>query len=169
MVRKSSSVSTAPDSLCLVTRSCLVLDSLQSHGLQPASLPCPPGFSRPEYWSGLPCPSPGDFPNPGIEPRAPALQVDSLPSEPPEKPKNTGVGSFFVLQGIFPSQGLNPGLPHCRQILHQLSHKGSPWILEWIAYPFSRESSKPRNRTKVSCMAGGFFASWATREDTHFG
>ena len=90
MVRKSSSVSTAPDSLCLVTRSCLVLDSLQSHGLQPASLPCPPGFSRPEYWSGLPCPSPGDFPNPGIEPRAPALQVDSLPSEPPGKPRSSG-------------------------------------------------------------------------------
>ena len=41
------------------------------------------GFSRQEYWSGLPFPSPGDLPNPGIEPRPPALQADSLPSEPP--------------------------------------------------------------------------------------
>ena len=44
------------------------------------------GFSRQEYWSGLPFPSPGDLPNPGIEPQSPALQADSLPSEPPEKP-----------------------------------------------------------------------------------
>ena len=44
------------------------------------------GFSRQEYWSGLPCPSPGDLPNPGIEPESPTLQVDSLPSEPPGKP-----------------------------------------------------------------------------------
>ena len=47
------------------------------------------GFSRPEYWSGLPLPSPGDLPDPGIEPRSPALQADSLPSEPPGKPKGT--------------------------------------------------------------------------------
>ena len=44
------------------------------------------GFSRQEYWSGLPFPSPGDLPNPGIEPRSPTLQADSLPSEPPGKP-----------------------------------------------------------------------------------
>ena len=44
------------------------------------------GFSRQEYWSGLPCHSPGDLPNPGIEPESPTLQVDSLPSEPPGKP-----------------------------------------------------------------------------------
>ena len=45
------------------------------------------GFSRQEYWSGLPSPSPGDLPDPGIEPRSPALQVDALTSEPPGKPK----------------------------------------------------------------------------------
>ena len=45
------------------------------------------GFSRKEYWSGLPCPPPGNLPNPGIEPRSPGLQVDSLPAEPPAKPK----------------------------------------------------------------------------------
>ena len=46
------------------------------------------GFSRQEYWSGLPFPSPGDPPNPGIKPGSPALQTDTLPSEPPEKPLN---------------------------------------------------------------------------------
>ena len=53
------------------------------------------------------------------------------------------------------SQGSNPGLPHHRQILYQLSHKGSPRILEWVAYPFCSGSSWPRNRTRVSCIAGG--------------
>ena len=81
--------------LCLV-----VYDSLQPHGLQPARL-YPWGFSRQEYWSELPCPPPGDLPNPGIEPRSPVYQVDSLPSEPPGKSKNTGVGSLSLLQGIF--------------------------------------------------------------------
>ena len=46
---------------------------------------------------------------------------------------NTGVGSLSLLQGIFPTQGLYPGLPHCRHILYQLSHKGSQTILEWVA------------------------------------
>ena len=68
------------------------------------------GFSRPEDWSGLPFPSPGDLPNPAIEPRSPALQADSLPAEPPGKPKNTGVGSWSLLQGIFLTWELNQGL-----------------------------------------------------------
>ena len=79
--------------------------------------------------------------------------------------QNTGVGSLSLLQGIFPTQGLNPGLLHCRWILYQLSHKGSPRILEWVAYPFSRGSSRPRNRTGVSCIAGSFFTNWVTREE----
>ena len=78
--------------------------------------------------------------------------------------QNTGVGSLFLLQGIFPSQGSKPGLPHCRRILYHLSHQGSPRILEWVACPFSRGSSQPRNRTRVSCIAGRFFTSWATKE-----
>ena len=78
--------------------------------------------------------------------------------------QNTGVGSFSLLQGIFPTQGLNPGLPHCRQILYQLSHQGSPRILGWAAYPFSSGSSWHRNRTGVSCIAGGFFTNWAMRK-----
>ena len=78
--------------------------------------------------------------------------------------QNTGVGNLSLLQGIFPTQGSNPGLPHCRQILYQLSHKGSPRILEWVAYPFSRGSPQQRNCTGVSCIAGGFFTNWAIRE-----
>ena len=78
--------------------------------------------------------------------------------------QNIGVGSLSVLQGIFPTQGSNPDLPHCRQILYQLSHKGSPRILEWVAYPFSSGSSRPRNWIGVSWIAGGFFTNWAIRE-----
>ena len=77
--------------------------------------------------------------------------------------QNTGVGSLSLLQRIFPTQGSNPGLPHCRQILYQLGHKGSPRILEGVAYPFSSRSSWPRNRTRVSCIAGGFFTNWVLR------
>ena len=176
---------------------------------------------------------------PGIEPRSPTLQADSLAAEPPGKPKNTGVGSLLLLQlifptqvsnqgllhcrwilnqlscqgsswsseneghsvvsdslpphglhspwnssgqntgvgslsllqGIFPTQGSNPGLPHCRWILYYLSHKGSPRILQWVAYSFSSSSSSeysglisftidwfdPRDPTQVSRIAGRFF------------
>ena len=61
--------------------------------------------------------------------------------------KNTGVGCHVLLQGIFPTQGSNPDLPHCRWILYYLSHQGSPRILEWVAYPFCRVSSPSRNWT----------------------
>ena len=70
-------------------------------------------FSRPEYCTGYPFPSPGDLPNPRLK-------------------------------------------PHCRWILYQLSHKGSPRILEWVAVSFSSGSSRPRNRTRVSCIAVDF-------------
>ena len=57
-----------------------------------AAYQAPPsmGFSRQEYWSGVPLPSPGDLPDPGIEPRSPVLQMDSLLFEPPEKPHISG-------------------------------------------------------------------------------
>ena len=74
--------------LCLVTQSCL---SLQPHGQRSLVDYSPLGFSRQEYWSGLPCPPPGDLPNPGIEPRSPTLQADSSPSEPPGKPSNKSI------------------------------------------------------------------------------
>ena len=78
--------------------------------------------------------------------------------------QNTGVGSLPLFQGIFPTQGSNPGLPHCGQILYQLSHRGSPRILEWVAYLFSRGSSWPRIHTRVSCTADRFFSNWAISE-----
>ena len=83
----------------------------------------PPGSSvqgilQARNWSGLPRPPPGDSPNPGIEPRSPTLQADSVPSEPTRKPKNTAVGSLSLLQGIFPTQKSNQGLLHYRQILY---------------------------------------------------
>ena len=78
--------------------------------------------------------------------------------------QNTEVGSFSLLQGIFPTQGSNAGLPHCRWILYQLNYKGNPRILEWVAYPFSSGSSRPRNWTRIPCTAGRFFTNWAIRE-----
>ena len=97
-----------------VTQSCLFAIPWSIQSMQ---------FSRPKYWSGQPFPSPGDLPNPGIEPRSPALQADSLPAEPQQKLKNTGVGSLSLLQWIFPTQELNLGLLHCRRILYQQSYK----------------------------------------------
>ena len=84
------------------------------------------GFSRLEYWSRLPFPSPGDLLNPAIKLRSPTVQADSLPAEPQGKPKTTGAGSLSLLQWIFPTQELNQGLLHCRRILYQLSYQGSP-------------------------------------------
>ena len=57
--------------------------------------------------------------------------------------KNTGVGCHFLLQELFLTQGSNSGLPHCRQTLYHLSHQGSPRILEWVAYTFSRDLPDP--------------------------
>ena len=166
--------------MCLVTQSCLTLCNPMD-----CRLLHPWGFSRQEHWSGLPCPPPGYLPDPGIDPGSPGLQAYSLPSEPPEKSKslshvwlfgtpwnspwnspgqNSGVSSHSLLQGIFPTQGSNPGLPHCRWILYQLSHQGSPRILECVDYSFSRGSSQPRDQTQVSCIAG-FFTSGATRKE----
>ena len=111
------------------------------------------GFPRQEYWSVLPFLSPGGLPDPGIKLASHALQEDSLLlshweslissvkwkplsrvwlfatpwTSPWNSPgQNTGVGSCSLLQGIFPTQGWNPGLLHCRRILYQLSHQGSP-------------------------------------------
>ena len=93
-----------------------------------------------------------------------SLQPHGLYSSWNSPGQNTGVGTLSPFQGIFPTQGSNPGILHCRQILYQLSHKGTPRILEWVVYPFSRESSQPRNWTGVSCIAGRFFTNWAIRK-----
>ena len=68
-------------------------------------------FSRLEYWSGSPFPSPGDLPNPGIEPKSPALQVDSLPAEPQGKPKNTGGGYPIPAPADLPNPGIESKSP----------------------------------------------------------
>ena len=114
------------DNVCCAVLSCSVMsNSLQLHGLQLVWLCWPWRFSRQEYSNGLPCPPSGYLPNPGIKPRPLALQVDSLLSEPPGKPKNTGVGSLSLFQGIFSTQESNWSLLHCRLILYQLSYQGS--------------------------------------------
>ena len=76
-----------------------------------------------------------------------SLQPHGLYSPWHSLSQNAGVSSLSLLQGIFPTHRSNPGLPHCRWILYQLSYQGSARILEWVAYPFSSESSWPRNRT----------------------
>ena len=77
--------------------------------------------------------------------------------------KNTGVGRCALLQETFPNPGIKSSSPAFRQILYHLRHLGSPRILVWAAYPFSRGCSQPRNQTRVFCIAGGYFTSWATR------
>jgi len=110
------------------------------------------GFSRQEYWSGLPFPSPGDLPNPGIEPRPPAWQTDSLPSEPPGKPINRNVS--FTQSCLTLTTSLT--------VAHQVPlSMGFP---RTVAIFYSRGSSWLRDRTWVSCIAGRFFSVWATKE-----
>ena len=84
---------------------------LQARILEWVAVPSSRGSSQPRDWT-----------------QSPTLQADSLSSEPPGKPKNTGTGSLCLLQGIFPSQESNWGLLHCRQILYQLSYQGSPRV-----------------------------------------
>ena len=84
--------------------------------------------------------------------------------------QNTGVGSLALVQGVFPTQGSNPDHPHFRWILYQLRHKWSPRILEWVAYPLSSRSSRPRNQTGSPALTvGGFFTNWAIREAHMYG
>ena len=87
---------------------CTVHGTLQARILEWVAFPFSKGSSQPR-----------------MEPRSPALQVDSLPAEPQGKPKNTGESSLSLLQGIFPTQESIWGLLHCRQILYQLSYQGS--------------------------------------------
>ena len=110
-------------------------------------------FSGPEYWNGQSFPSPGDLPDPGIEPRSPRWQVNSLPAEPQGKPKNIGVGSLFFFQGIFPTQESNWGLLHCSQILYQLNElQGKPKaVIKTI--PQKRKCKKAKG-------GGGLTNSW---------
>ena len=91
------------------------------------------GVSRQESWSGLPCPPPRDLPDLGIKPRSPTLQADSLQSEPPGKPKNTGMGSLTLLYGIFPTQNRTK---YFRGILTSWTTHGSVCVWVPISQPF---------------------------------
>ena len=174
---------------CSVVQSCLTLCDLLDCSPPGSSVH---RIFQARILDGLP--TPGDLPYPEIEPlplacgagrffttKAPGKPKSAMWSEShsvvshclwlhglysPWNPlgQSTGLGGLSLLQGMSPIQGWNPGLPHCRRILYQLSHQGSPRILEWVACPFSRGSSWPRNRTEVSCIAGGFFNSWAMKE-----
>ena len=81
--------------------------------------------------------------------------------------KNTGVSSRSILQGIYPTQGSNPGLLHCRQILYHLSHQGKPKNTG-VSLSLLQEIFLTQGRIMVSCIAGRFFTSWATREAPWF-
>ena len=91
-------------------------------------------FSRPEYWSRKPFTSPGDLPNPGIEPRSPAWQADSLPAEPQSKPKNTGVGQPIPSPGDLPNPGIKLGSPAFQEDSLPTQLSGKPLILQSREY-----------------------------------
>ena len=93
--------------ICYAMLSCSVMSNFVTPWTAVHQAPLSMGFSRQEYWSGLPCPLSRNLPNPGIEPRSPTLQADSLPSKPPGKPMNNGVGSLSFHQGIFSTQESN--------------------------------------------------------------
>ena len=109
------------------------------------------GFSRQEHWSGLPFPSPGDLPDPGMKAGSLALQTDSLPLSHQGSPFAAAAAKSLQscptlcnpIDGSPPGSSV-PGILQAR-------------ILEWVAMPSSRGSSQPRDGTQVSCVAGRFF------------
>ena len=110
----------------------VVSDSLWPHGLQPTRLLCPWGFYRQEYWSELSCPSPGDLPNPGLEPRSPTSKGGSLPSEPPGKPNLYWRVLISAAQETVPVVGPGEPTPVC-----QFTHSPTPCSQEgaWVRLP----------------------------------
>ena len=98
-----------------VAQSCLILCDPMDYTVQ--------GILQARILQWEPFPFPGDLPKPGMEPRSPELQLHSSLSEPPRKPKDTGVGSLSLLQQIFLTQESNQGLLHCSRILYQLSYQ----------------------------------------------
>ena len=122
------------------------------------------GFSRPQYWSGEPFPSPGYLPSPGIEPRSSTLQVDSLPAELQGKPKNTGKKERKKESEVTQSCSILWDPVDCSLSGSSIRGIFQAGVLEWVAISFSRGSSWPRGETQVSRIAGRCFTLWATRE-----
>ena len=115
-------------------------------------------------WVAFPF-SGGIFPNPGIEPRSPAWQADSLPADPPGKPKNTGVGCLCLLQGVFPNPGMEPrspawqadslpaeppGKPICCKVTIK-THLATHTPALGCPHTHSKSGSKPVQASSVSC------------------
>ena len=126
-------------------------------------------FSRSEYWSGQPFPSPGDLPSPGIKPRTPTFQVDSLPAEPRGKPKNTGVGSLSLLQQIFQKPGIKPGSPALQAYSLPAELPGKPkgsskrrvtWRRKWQHSPLFLPGESHGKRSLVGYSPWGVTKSW---------
>ena len=120
-----------------VTQSCPTLCDPMDHTVQ--------GILQARILEWVAIPISGVSSQPRDQTRCPALQADSLPVEPPGKPKSTGVGSLSLLQQIFPTQELNRGLLHFRWILYQLSYQGSPMWETWV-WSLSWEDSWRRDR-----------------------
>ena len=128
-------------SLCLFSNNVLTQSILPLVKVtQPCPTPCDPmdytvrRILQARILEWVTVPFSRDLPNPGTEPRSPALQVDSLPAEPQEKPKNTGVGSLCLLQQIFLTQKSNQSLLRCRRILYHLSHQGAVYVFSMIIW-----------------------------------
>ena len=142
----------------------VVSNSLWPHGLLKAPLSM--GFSRQEYWCGLPSPSPGDLPNPGIEPRAPALQVDSLPAELPGKPRifcTPPVGGFEPRSTTWQA-----GIPTTIQTSHHATHyiPRTFFIIRslYLSINFTHFAPTPMpvsgNFQSINCIYGGLFLTY---------
>ena len=128
--------------MCMCVQWCPTLCNLMNYNLPGSSVH---GILKARIL-GQPIPFPGDLLNPGIQLGSPILQADYLPFQPRVKPKNTGVGSLSLLQGIFWTPESNWVLLHCRWIYYQLSYQGSPsynylWKIQYSAMTLKREKA----------------------------
>ena len=111
--------------VCAVLSCSVPSDSLQPHGLWPARLPYPWGFSREEYWSALPLLLPGIFLTQGLNPHVPHCEQILYHLSHQQRPRILEWVTLSLLQGIFITQESSWGFLRCRQILYQLSYQGS--------------------------------------------
>ena len=141
--------------LCVCAQLCPTLCSPMDHQAH-LSL----AFSRQECWSWLPFSSPEDLLDPGIKPKSPALAGRFFIPEPTMKPSVNPVGDVIVIQ-LCPTlwDPMDRNLPGSS--VHRILQAK---ILRWVAVSFSRGSSRPRDQSQVSYIAGGLFTNWATRE-----
>ena len=152
---------------CVCMLSCLVVfDSVWPNGLQPARVLCPWGFSRQEYWSGLPCPSPGDLPNPEIESRSPTLQEDCLLTEPPRKSVvkyQTSCHSDTRSEDGGKTLSLCPGWLRQRLVDRNL-HAGSKWTQQRRYKAWREIGWGPKTRQAGGGECSSSSARWSSQE-----